>query len=242
MTKKLAIVTGGTRGIGKAISIMLDKAGYEVIANYGHNDQSAMQFEQETGIKAQKWDVSNFDECAKNIQEIETIYRQSVAVLVNNAGITKDSMMHKMDSVAWGEVINTNLNSCFHMCRAVINSMRNAGFGRIVNISSINGLAGMVGQTNYSAAKAGVMGFTKALAKESASKGITVNAIAPGYIKTDMTDMVPQAVIEKITEQIPVKRLGNPDEIARAVIFLVADDAGFVTGETISINGGHYMH
>ena len=242
MIKKLAIVTGGTRGIGKAISIMLKQSGYEVIANYGHNDQSAIEFEKETGIASMKWNVADFTECERCIKQIEQKHGKPVAILVNNAGITKDAMMHKMESGAWEDVINTNLNSCFNMCHAVINSMRENGFGRIVNISSINGLAGMVGQTNYSAAKAGVMGFTKALAKESAGKGITVNAIAPGYIKTDMTDMVPQAVLEKITEQIPVKRLGNPNEIARAVVFLVADDAGFITGETISINGGHYMH
>lgn len=241
MTKKLAIVTGGTRGIGKAISMMMKQSGYEVIANYAHNDQSAIEFEKETGIVSMKWDVADFSECKRHIKEIEQRYGKPVSILINNAGITKDAMMHKMDSAAWGEVINTNLTSCFNMCHAVINSMREMQFGRIVNISSINGLAGMVGQTNYSAAKAGVMGFTKALAKESASKGITVNAIAPGYIKTDMTDMVPQAVLEKITEQIPVKRLGNPYEIARAVVFLVSDDAGFITGETISINGGHYM-
>ena len=242
MTAKLTLVTGGTRGIGRAISIMLKKSGHEVIANYGHNDQSANEFEKESGIATMKWDVSNFAECEKFAREIEQKYGRPISVLVNNAGITKDSMMHKMGVESWEDVINTNLNSCFNMCRAVINPMRENGFGRIVNISSINGLAGMVGQTNYSAAKAGVMGFTKALAKESASKGITVNAIAPGYIKTDMTDMVPQAVLDKITEQIPVKRLGNPDEIARAVIFLVAEDAGFITGQTLSINGGHHMH
>ena len=241
MTSKLTLVTGGTRGIGKAISIMLKNSGYEVIANYGYNDQSALEFEKETGITTMKWDVSSFDECEKYAREIEQKYGMAITILVNNAGITKDSMMHKMGIEAWSDVINTNLNSCFNMCHAVINSMRENGFGRIVNISSINGLAGMVGQTNYSAAKAGVMGFTKALAKESASKGITVNAIAPGYIKTDMTDMVPQAVLDKITEQIPVKRLGTPEEIARAVVFLIEEEAGFITGQTLSINGGHHM-
>ena len=242
MNKKIAIVTGGTRGIGKAISIHLHKANYLVIANYGSNDSSAKAFEKETGIEAIKWDVSSFEECEKNIQNLEQRLGRSISVLINNAGITKDGMMHKMNFASWDNVIRTNLNSCFNMCHAVITGMRNNNYGRIVNISSINAFAGMAGQTNYSAAKAGIMGFTKALALESASKGITVNSIAPGYIKTDMTDMVPRDVLEKLIQEIPVKRLGEPDEVAQAVLFLVDEKAGFITGETMSINGGHYMH
>ncbi len=241
MQKKIALVTGGTRGIGRAISINLKEAGYTVIANYGQNKESASLFEKETGIKALKWDVSNYAECEKFVAEIENEFKQSIAILVNNAGITRDGMMHKMDYNSWEQVINTNLNSCFNMCRAVINNMRTNNYGRIINISSINALTGMVGQTNYSAAKSGITGFTRALARESAAKGITVNAIAPGYIKTDMTNQVPKNVLDTIIEQIPVKRLGMPEEIARAVRFLADENAGFITGETLSINGGHHM-
>jgi acetoacetyl-CoA reductase len=238
---RLAIVTGGTRGIGAAISTELKKNGYLVVAAYGSNIKSAETFEKETGIKTKCWDVSDYRACMEAVSEIEKEFGMTVSILVNNAGITRDSMMHKMQEAHWNEVITTNLNSCFNMCSSVVNQMRQNNFGRIVNISSINGLAGQVGQTNYSAAKAGVIGFTKALARETASKNITVNAIAPGYISTDMVANVPQEVLNGIISQIPVKRLGEPKEIARAVSFLVADDAGFITGETMSINGGHNM-
>lgn len=238
---RLAIVTGGTRGIGAAISIALKESGYKVAANYAGNDEAAAAFSKKTGIKAYKWDVSKAEECAKGVEKISADFKTSVDILVNNAGITADSMMHKMDLDAWRKVIQVNLDSCFYMSRAVLNNMREKNFGRIINISSINAQAGQLGQANYSAAKAGVIGFTKALAREGAAKGITVNAVAPGYIKTDMTDAVPTGVMEAIISQIPVRRLGNPEEVARAVIFLASDDAGFITGETISVNGGHHM-
>ncbi len=238
---RLALVTGGTRGIGACISKALKKAGYQVAANYAINDEAAEAFTKETGIKAYKWDVASLKECAKGIKKIKSDFDQDIEILVNNAGIIKDSMLHKMPEESWHSVISTNLDSCFNTCREVVTTMRDNGFGRIINISSINAQAGQVGQTNYSAAKAGILGFTKALARENAAKGITVNAIAPGYIKSDMTDAVPTSVMEAIIAQIPVRRLGFPEEIARAVVFLVADDAGFITGETLSINGGHHM-
>lgn len=238
---KLALVTGGTRGIGAAISLALKKEGFQVAANYHSNDEAAQKFAKQHDIKAYKWDVANFDECNKNVKKIEEDFGTNVSVLINNAGITRDGLLHKMPLSDWMDVINTNLNSCFYMCHATVTQMRNAGWGRIINISSINAQAGQLGQTNYSAAKAGVIGFTKALARESAIKGITVNAIAPGYIQTDMVDKVPADVLAKIVEQIPVRRLGMPEEIARAVVFLVSEAAGFITGETMSINGGHYM-
>ncbi len=238
---RLAIVTGGTRGIGAAISIALKGAGYKVIASYNVNDDTAQAFHNETGIYVKKWDVGNYDKCISSVQEIEKEFGANVEVLVNNAGITRDSMMQKMKAEDWNIVIDTNLTSCFNMCHAVINQMRENGFGRIINISSINALAGQIGQTNYSAAKAGIIGFSKALARETASKNITVNVVAPGYIATEMVAKVSPEVLDKIIAQIPVKRLGEPKEIARAVIFLSSDDAGFITGETISINGGHHM-
>jgi acetoacetyl-CoA reductase len=238
---RIALVTGGTRGIGKAIAVALKEAGYNVAANYGSRDSVAEEFRAETGIPVFKFDISNFDECQAHVQKIAEAMGGPVEVLVNNAGITRDAFMHKMPPEYWTEVINTNLNSCYFMARAVIGSMRDKGFGRIVNISSINGQLGQFGQTNYSAAKAGVLGFTKALARETANKGITVNSIAPGYIRTDMTAAVSGSVLEKIIGGIPVGRMGEPEEIARAVLFLVADQAGFITGETLSINGGQYM-
>jgi acetoacetyl-CoA reductase len=238
---RIALVTGGTRGIGAAISIALKEAGYNVIANYAHNDEKAQKFSQETGIKTYKWDVSNFEQCAESVAKIEADLGKNIEVLINNAGITRDGAMHKMPMDNWNNVVQTNLNSCFNMSRAVIEQMRAANFGRIVSISSINGQVGQFGQTNYSAAKAGVLGFTKALARESAFKGITVNAIAPGYIKTDMIASVPEKVMEKIIANIPVGRLGEANEIARSVMFLVAEEAGFITGETLSINGGQFM-
>ncbi len=241
MRKRLAIVTGGTRGIGAAIAIALKDAQYEVIANYCNDDALAEDFAKKHHIKTIKWDVGDFAACEQNIAKITSTYGKHIEILVNNAGIVRDSMLHKMQANHWHEVINTNLNSCFNMCYAVINKMREQEFGRIVNISSINALSGQVGQTNYSAAKAAILGFTKALARESAAKNITVNAIAPGYIKTEMMQSMKQETLAAIIKDIPVKRLGNPEEIARAVLFLVSDDAGFITGETLSINGGHRM-
>ena len=234
---RTAVVTGGTRGIGAAISKALKAAGYKVVASYAGNDEAAAKFKAETGIEVRKFDVGDYDACAKALGEIG-----QVDVLVNNAGITKDMMFHKMTKDQWYAVINTNLNSLFNMCRPVIDGMRERGFGRIINISSINGQKGQMGQTNYSAAKAGDIGFTKALAQENANKGITVNVICPGYIATEMVMAVPKEVLEKsIIPQIPVKRLGQPEEIARCVVFLASDDAGFITGATLAANGGQYM-
>ncbi|AIL65533.1 3-oxoacyl-[acyl-carrier-protein] reductase FabG [Rickettsiales bacterium Ac37b] len=238
---RLAIVTGGTRGIGKSTAISLQNTGYKVVVNYAQNEETAKNFEAETGIKTYKWNVANFDECKNNIKKIEDEYGASVDVLINNAGITRDGFMHKHNYLDWSEVIQTNLVSCFNMSHAVLTQMREKLFGRIVNLSSINGLTGQIGQTNYSAAKAGVLGFTKALARENAPKNVTVNAIAPGYVKTDMVENIKSNVLDQIVQQIPVGRMGEPHEIARAVLFLVSDDAGFITGETISVNGGHYM-
>lgn len=238
---RLALVTGGTRGIGEAISIALQEAGYNVVANYAGNDEAAEDFKKRTGIDVYKFDVSDFDACREAVKKIETEHGP-VEILVNNAGITRDSTLHKMDYKRWNDVIQTNLSSCFNMCHAVIDGMRERGFGRIVNIGSINGQAGQYGQVNYAAAKSGIHGFTKALAQEGAAKGITVNAVAPGYIATDMVRAVPEKVLEKIIERIPVGRLGEAHEIARGVLFLVADDAGFITGSTLSINGGQHMY
>ncbi len=238
---RVAVVTGGTRGIGGAISQALAEAGYRVAATYAGNDAAAEKFTAETGIAAYKFDVANFDACAAAVKRIEEDLGP-VDVLVNNAGITRDAVLHKMTPAQWAEVIATNLSACFNMCRLVIDGMRARGFGRIVNIGSINGQAGQYGQVNYAAAKSGLHGFTKALAQEGAGRGITVNAIAPGYIDTDMVRAVPPAVLEKIIARIPVGRLGKAEEIARGVLFLVADDAGFITGSTLSINGGQHMY
>ena len=238
---RLVVVTGGTRGIGEAISVALKNAGYQVVANYAGNDEKAAAFTERTGIPARKFDVADFEAVRKAIGEIEAEFGP-VDIVVNNAGITRDATMHRMDHDMWQAVIDTNLGSCFNMSRSVIDGMRNRGFGRIVNIGSINGQAGQYGQVNYAAAKSGIHGFTKALAQETANRGITVNAIAPGYIDTDMVRAVPEAVLEKIIARIPVGRLGRADEIARAVLFLVADDAGFITGSTLSINGGQHMY
>src|SRR5215831_12494499 len=226
---RVAVVTGGTRGIGAAISKALKAAGYAVAANYGGNDQAAEKFRSETGIPVYKWDVSSYASCVEGLKQVEADLGP-VDVLVNNAGITRDTMFHRMKPEQWTDVINTNLNSLFNMCRPVIDGMRGRKFGRIVNVSSINGQKGQMGQSNYSAAKAGDLGFTKALAQESARSGITVNAICPGYIGTEMVKAVPKEVLEKsILPQIPVNRLGEPEEIARAVVFLAADDAGAIT-------------
>ena len=238
---RVALVTGGTRGIGKAICITLKDKGYTVIANYGGNDVRAADFTEKTGIPAMKWDVSAFAACVAGVRQIETEHGR-VDVLVNNAGITRDSTLHKMDHEMWQAVIDTNLGSCFNMCRAVIDNMRTHRFGRIVNVGSINGQGGQYGQVNYAAAKSGIHGFTKALAQEGARYNVTVNAIAPGYIDTDMVAAVPDTVLEKIVAQIPVGRLGHASEIARGVVFLIEDEAGFVTGSTLSINGGQHMY
>lgn len=238
---RVAVVTGGTRGIGEAISIALKEAGYLVAANYAGNDEAAAAFKEKTGINVYKFDVSDFEQCDAAIHQISNDLGP-VEVLVNNAGITRDGTMQRMSPESWQSVIDTNLGSCFNMCHAVINVMRDRNFGRIVNIGSVNGQAGQYGQVNYAAAKSGIHGFTKALALEGAGKGITVNAIAPGYIDTDMVRAVPDNVLEKIVATIPVGRLGKASEIARGVLFLIADDAGFVTGSTLSINGGQHMY
>lgn len=238
---RTALVTGGTRGIGEAISMALKDAGYTVAANYGGNDQAAQDFTARTGIPAYKFDVSDFDAVTAGIKAIEQDLGP-VEVLVNNAGITRDGTLHKMTHDKWQAVIDTNLGSCFNCCRAVIDGMRDRGFGRIVNIGSINGQAGQYGQVNYAAAKSGIHGFTKALAQEGAAKGITVNAVAPGYVDTEMVRAVPPEVLEKIIKRIPVGRLGKPEDIARTVLFLVADAASFITGATVSVNGGQHMY
>jgi acetoacetyl-CoA reductase len=238
---RVAVVTGGTRGIGAAISKALKAVGCTVAAIYAGNDQAAQQFKTETGIPVYKWDVSSYDACAAGLKQVATDLGP-VDILVNNAGITRDTAFHKMAPEQWVAVINTNLNSLFNMCRPVIEGMRERKFGRIINISSINGQKGQFGQTNYSAAKAGEIGFTKALAQENAKLGVTVNAICPGYINTEMVKAVPVAVLEKaILPYIPVGRLGEPEEIARCVVFLASDDCGFITGSTLSANGGQVM-
>ena len=238
---RVAIVTGGTRGIGHAISVALKQKGYRVAANYAGNDAAAQQFQAETGIPVYKWSVADFDACAAGVARVEKDLGP-VDVLVNNAGITRDGMFHKMTKQQWDEVIGTNLNGLFNVTRQVWEGMRARKFGRVVNISSINGQKGQMGQVNYSASKAGDIGFTKALAQEGARAGITVNVICPGYIATEMVKAVPADVMEKsILPQIPVGRLGEPSEIARAVVFLASDDAGFITGSTLTANGGQYF-
>jgi acetoacetyl-CoA reductase len=238
---RVAVVTGGTRGIGEAISIALKDMGLEVAANYMGNDERAKAFTDRTGIRAYKWDVSDFDSCQKGVSQVESDLGP-VDVLVNNAGITRDSTMKRMDHQKWQDVIDTNLGGCFNMAKAVFDGMTGRGYGRIVNIGSINGQAGQYGQVNYAAAKSGIHGFTKALAQEGAKFGVTVNAIAPGYIDTDMVAAVPDEVLQKIVARIPVGRLGKAGEIARGVAFLCDENAGFVTGSTLSINGGQHMY
>ena len=238
---RVAIVTGGTRGIGRAISEALKDKGYRVVANYAASEAAAERFRAETGLPAQRWDAGNYAACKDAVARVTAEFGP-VEIVVNNAGITRDATLHKMAPEQWQAVIDTNLSSCFNMCRAVIESMRERGFGRIVNVGSINGQGGQYGQVNYAAAKSGIHGFTKALAQEGAARGITVNAIAPGYIDTDMVRSVPPAVLEKIVARIPVGRLGKASEIARGVLFLVADEGGFITGSTISINGGQHMY
>jgi acetoacetyl-CoA reductase len=238
---RVAIVTGGTRGIGGAISKALNDEGYKVAATYAGNDDAANKFNAETGISVYKFNVADFEACAIAVKQIENDLGP-VDVLVNNAGITRDGVMRKLDPHMWKEVIETNLGSCYNMCNAVFTGMTDRKFGRIVNIGSINGQAGQYGQVNYAAAKSGIHGFTKALAQEGARKNVTVNAIAPGYIDTDMVRAVPADVLKKIEAGIPVGRLGKASEIARGILFLVADEGGFVTGSTLSINGGQHMY
>ena len=238
---RVALVTGGTRGIGEAICKALKAADYKVAASYAGNDEAAQKFKGETGIPVFKWDVANFDACGAGIKQVEAELGP-IDILVNNAGITKDGMFHRMTPDQWNAVIGTNLGSLFNMTRHVIEGMRTRKFGRIINISSINGQKGQMGQVNYSAAKAGEIGFTKALAQEGARSGITVNAVCPGYIGTEMVKAVPQEVLEKnILPHIPVARLGEPEEIARCVVFLASDQSGFITGSTLTANGGQYM-
>ena len=238
---RVAIVTGGTRGIGEAISVALKNEGVTVAANYAGNEEKARGFTDRTGIKAYKWDVSDLDACAAGVAAIEAELGP-VEIVVNNAGITRDGTMKRMDRTSWDDVIDVNLGGCFNMAKAVWNGMNERKFGRIVNIGSINGQAGQYGQVNYAAAKSGIHGFTKALAQEGARAGITVNAIAPGYIDTEMVAAVPPDVLEKIVAKIPVGRLGKAEEIARGVTFLCSEDGGFITGSTLSINGGQHMY
>jgi len=238
---RVALVTGGTRGIGAAISLRLKENGFKVVAGYAGNVEAAREFTEHTGIPTYKFDAASYEAVSEAIALIEK-EQGPVDVLVNNAGITRDGTLHKMPRSDWDAVIDTNLGSCFNLCRCVIETMRQRKYGRIVNIGSINGQAGQYGQVNYAAAKSGIHGFTKALAQEGAAHGITVNAIAPGYIATDMVRAIPDRVLEKIVAKIPVGRLGEAEEIARGVAFLVAEDAGFVTGSTLSINGGQHMY
>lgn len=238
---RVAIVTGGTRGIGEAISLKLKEDGMTVIANYAGNDQKAKEFSDRTGVAAYKWDVGDHQACLDRCAEIESKHGP-VDVLVNNAGITRDGVLQKMSFDDWNEVIRVNLGGCFNMAKALFPGMRDRKWGRVVNIGSVNGQAGQYGQVNYAAAKSGIHGFTKALAQEGAKYGVTVNALAPGYIDTDMVAAVPAPVLEKIVARVPVGRLGHAEEIARGVAFLCSEDAGFVTGSTLSINGGQHMY
>jgi acetoacetyl-CoA reductase len=239
---RVAIVTGGTRGIGEAISLALAEKGIVVAANYGGNDDKAREFTDRTGIRSYKWDVSDFDACHRGVEQVEADLGGPVDIVINNAGITRDGTILKMSYQDWKDVMDTNLGGCFNMAKATFAGMRARQWGRIVNIGSINGQAGQYGQVNYAAAKSGIHGFTKALAQEGAKAGVTVNAIAPGYIDTDMVAAVPQDVLAKIVAKVPVGRLGQAHEIARGVVFLCGEEAGFVTGSTLSINGGQHMY
>ncbi len=239
--KKIALVTGGTRGIGKAISVELVNNGYQVFAVYANNHEAAKQLKDQFGINVTSCDVSDYHQCEQVVAEIKKQCGHYVSVLVNNAGITRDRMFHKMSISEWNDVISTNLNSVFNMTKAVIEDMRENCFGRIINMSSVNGIKGQIGQVNYSAAKAGIIGFTKALAQEVANKGITVNAIAPGYIDTEMTTCIKQEIRGSITKTIPVGRFGHVEEIANTVLFLLNEKSSFITGSTLNINGGQYL-
>ena len=238
---RVAIVTGGTRGIGEAISLALKEMGFNVVANYGGNDTAAAEFTARTGIPAYKWDVGDHEACIAGCEKVAAEVG-AIDVVVNNAGITRDGVLHKMSFDDWNEVMRINLGGCFNMAKATFPGMRERGWGRIVNIGSINGQAGQYGQVNYAAAKSGIHGFTKALAQEGAKYGVTVNAIAPGYVDTDMVAAVPAPVLEKIVAKIPVGRLGQASEIARGVAFLCSENAAFITGSTMSINGGQHMY
>ncbi|SVB54222.1 uncharacterized protein METZ01_LOCUS207076 [marine metagenome] len=239
--EKIALVTGGTRGIGAAIAKKLKEDGYTVVSSYVGNTEKAEEFTKNTGIKTYKFDAGYFESCQKAVQEIENDLGSNIDIVVNNAGITRDKFFHKMAPEDWSAVINTNLNSMFNITRSVIEKMRAKKFGRIISIGSINGLKGQVGQSNYSAAKAGIIGFSKAIALENANKGITANVIAPGYIATDMVKKIDPKILETIVSQIPTGRLGEPDEIGSLVSYLASDKASFITGATLSINGGQYM-
>ncbi|MBY0544587.1 MAG: acetoacetyl-CoA reductase [Gammaproteobacteria bacterium] len=238
--KRIVLITGGTTGIGAVTAKTFKEKGYQVVVNFAFGDEAAAEFNKQTGIPIYKWDVTDADACMDGVKKV-IAECGAVDVLVNNAGITRDHTIQKMPVADWHSVINTDLGSCFNMARAVIDSMRAKKFGRIISISSISGMAGQFGQTNYAAAKAGILGFTKALALETADKGITVNAVAPGFTKTSMLNTIPNNVLEALITRIPVKRLGKPEDIARAVLFLAADDADFITGETLAVNGGLYM-
>lgn len=240
MNSQIALVTGGTRGLGRAASIALKQAGHSVVAVYHSNDVQAERFHAETGIPVYRWDISDFEACGCGVERVEHDLGP-ICVLVNNGGVTRDAALHKMSLAQWQEVLRTNLDSHFNMCRHVIEGMRERRYGRIVNISSINGQKGQYGQANYAAAKAGMHGFSISLAQENAKFGITVNTVSPGYVGTDMVMAVPEDVREKIVAQIPVGRLGKPEEIAHAVAFLTGEEAGWITGANLSINGGHYM-
>jgi acetoacetyl-CoA reductase len=239
--EKIALVTGGTRGIGAAIATKLKEDGYTVVSSYVGNTEKADEFSKNTGIKTYKFDAGYFESCQKVVEEIENDLGSNIDIVVNNAGITRDKFFHKMAPEDWSTVINTNLNSMFNITRSVIEKMRAKKFGRIISIGSINGLKGQVGQSNYSAAKAGIIGFSKAIALENANKGITANVIAPGYIATDMVKKIDPKILETIVSQIPIGRLGEPDEIGSLVSYLASDKASFITGATLSINGGQYM-
>ena len=239
---RVAVVTGGTRGIGARVAVELKEAGHKVAATYAGNEERAREFSEKNGIPAYKFDVGSFEECQKGFAQIAEDLGGPIEILINNAGITRDGVLHNMTPEHWQDVIQTNLSGCFNACRAVIGGMRESGFGRIVNVGSVNGQAGQYGQVNYAAAKSGIHGFTKALAQEGARSHITVNAIAPGYVDTDMVRAVPEKVLEKIITRIPAGRLGRAHDIARGVMFLVAEDADFITGSTLSINGGQHMY
>jgi acetoacetyl-CoA reductase len=241
MKNKLALVTGGTRGIGKGVCIKLRNLGYDVIANYKSDDESAYKFSREEGINTYKWDVSDYDACQSSINKIEKDFDHNISVLVNCAGIIRDKMFHKMDFEDWDIVLKTDLYSCFNMCRLVINKMRDNQYGSIVNVSSMNSINGCIGQANYTAAKSGIIGFTRTLALENAKKGIRVNTILPGYIETEMTNQLKPEIIDKVKSSIPMGRFGTVDEIADAITFLVSDKASFITGVMLSVNGGETL-